>query len=104
MKKILLGMIISVMALTGCSMFESKASKDEVKDGFYKMLKDEVPAGTDSSDVRKMSDCVIDEVYDDLSTKGANALASGDPESKGTQDDIDAATDATSKCVSKLSE
>lgn len=97
MKKIILTLVISVMALTSCSVFSSKASKEDVKKGFVKIGNKE-NTGLSNSQMEKFADCVIDKIYDDLSETSANNIADG--VDKETKEDADRLETASLGCVS----
>lgn len=102
MKKIVITLVISVVTLTSCSVFESKASKQEVKDGYVKILKDALPSSFESDLIDELADCAIDKVYDDMSKAGANSLAEGDPDTKGPEDDVDLVDSASEDCSDQI--
>ena len=99
MKKIIVTLMISMMAFSACSSLSSKPSKQDVKDGFYKIATKELPKSADKDKVKKLSNCVIDEVYDDLSKSSAKAIADGDKDAKGTDKESDKLEAATAKCA-----
>jgi len=103
MKKIIVTLMISIMAFSACSSLSSKPSKQDVKDGYYKMVtKSDRGADIDKDSVKKATDCIIDEIYGDLSKAGAKVFAEGDEKGKGTQKDLDLLSDASKTCGDKL--
>ena len=102
MKKIIIAAIIamSTFSLTSCA--GSKPSKSEVRDGVFNLLNDEAPSGTNKDQVNDLADCVIDKIYDDLSTVGAKTLAEGDKKGDGTDKDIELLNNAGEDCAKEL--
>ena len=91
---------MSAFSLTSCA--SSKPSKDEVRDGVFKLLNSEVPTGADKDQVNDLADCVTDKIYDDLSTIGAKTLAEGDKKGDGTDKDIELLNNAGEDCTDEL--
>ena len=99
MKKILLVLLISVMALSACGT--TKPSKQDVKDGYFKMTSTR-SGSLDKTILRKATDCIVDEVYDKLSPEGAKVFADGNINGKGTQNDLKLISAAGTTCGKKL--
>ena len=99
MKKIIVTLMISIMAFSACSSLSSKPSKQDVKDGFYKIATKKLSGSADKDKIKELSDCVVDEVYNDLSKSSAKAIADGDEEAKGTDKESDKLEAATAKCA-----
>ncbi|MFZ1821501.1 MAG: hypothetical protein WAU72_06875 [Acidimicrobiia bacterium] len=99
MKKIIIMLTISVMALGACSSLSSKASKEDVKAGFTKiMIKEDT--GLTKAQVTKLSNCVVDKVYDDLSKTSANNMAKAID--KETPEDYDRIINKSKSCIDDI--
>lgn len=85
------------LALGACG--DSKPEKAEVQSGFAKIMKDQ--PGMDSlpeGSVDKVSKCVTDKVYDEVSNETLKAMASGESDAKGNEEDQDALNKASTEC------
>ncbi len=105
MKKLILGLCIAGLMLTGCS---SKPSKGEIEDALKKS------AGSEYSDASKSErekfddyfECMIDETYDDVSAKSWKKMMEADPDEDQTKlvtsKEEKALNAAADKCIDEL--
>ena len=89
------------MALSSCSTLSSKPSKQDVKDGFYKVAKEQDSSLSDKQ-IKTLTDCVVDDIYDELSESGATALAENDKSEEGTDKDGELIVNASKKCALEI--
>ena len=78
-----------------------KPSKDDVVDGYTKILTDQMGDGLPESIVDKVITCFVDEVYDDASAKTLQAIADSKPTDIDPSD-ASLFTDATTTCQKKV--
>jgi major membrane immunogen (membrane-anchored lipoprotein) len=102
MKKIIITAIIAISAFTLTACSDSKPSKSAVNAGYYKAIRDSMSSSTDDETIHAVSDCIIDKVYDDLSTVGAKTIANGDEDGGGTDKDSDLIENAADECGDEL--
>jgi len=76
---------------------DGKPSKEEVIDGYTKLVGDLGGDGLPEDIVKKVVTCFVDEVYDEASAGTLNAIATGD-QTGIDPDDASLFTDATSTC------
>lgn len=87
------------LLLGGCSSGGGeKPSKQDVQAGLLKQI-----GGEESGELyKKMTACMVDELYDSLSVGSLRAIAEGDKSYKGTKEDEKALKDASEACSKKL--
>jgi len=84
---------------------DAKPSKEEVANGIQSVLKPvmEEQVGSELADLLDESfySCIVDEIYDDVSTDTLKALANGEANSLISADDQSEITEASGSCATK---
>lgn len=84
----------------------SKPSKDEVKAGMEKRVMDNLSGSGANTDMQKklatkMTDCIVDKVYDKISADALTAMKEGDESAEVEEGDKTAVDKATQECMKK---
>ena len=97
-----LASIAIAFGAVGCS---GKPSKDAVKAGIIKMMKEQGESSYDDNKLNEYVGCLVDGSYDKVSANTLQKLADGKADSEASAPDEDSKVigEATQECTAKLS-